>query len=212
MHIDIYSDPVCPWCLIGKRRLEKALTALPDTEITIAWRPFQLHPHLPREGADRGEFTAAKFGSAEAATATYERVRGVGAEEGLDLRFDLIKRSPNTVDAHRLLTYAAREGKQDDVVEGLFADFFFNGFDVSDHDVLVATAEKAGLDGDVVRAYLATDEDRDAVEQSDEQARSMGVQGVPFFVIDDKYALSGAQPAEMFIQAFEQIETEAAVD
>jgi len=210
MHIDIYSDPVCPWCLIGKRRLEKALAEHPVEGVSVEWRPFQLHPHMPKEGADRGEFTAAKFGSAEAAAATYERVRGVGAEEGLDLRFDLIKRSPNTVDAHRLLCYAGREGKQDDVVEGLFADFFFNGNDVSDHDVLVATAEAAGLDGDAVRAYLATDEDRDLIEASDEKARQMGVQGVPFFVIDEKYALSGAQPAELFIQAFEQIEGEAA--
>jgi len=209
MHIDIFSDPVCPWCLIGKRRLEKALEARPVEGLTVSWRPFQLHPHLPPEGADRGEFTAAKFGSKEKAAAVYARVKGVGAEEGLDLRFDLIKRSPNTVDAHRLIHFATQRGKEDAVVEGLFADFFFHGNDVSDHDVLVATAEAAGLDGEEVRAYLATDADRDVIEASDAQARQMGVEGVPFFVIDGKYAVSGAQPAELFVQAFEQIEAEA---
>ncbi|MBT6883059.1 MAG: DsbA family oxidoreductase [Rhodospirillaceae bacterium] len=208
MHIDIYSDPVCPWCLIGKRRLEKALETRPVDGLTVKWRPFQLHPHMPAEGADRAEFTAAKFGSAERAAETYERVKVVGADEGLDFRFDKIKRSPNTVDAHRLLHYADKHDKQDAVSEGLFADFFFDGHDVSDLDVLVDTATEAGLDADAVRAYLESDEDRELIQNADEEARALGIQGVPFFVINQKYALSGAQPPEMFVKALADIEAE----
>ncbi len=210
MHIDIFSDPVCPWCLIGKRRLEKALAAKPIPDLTISWRPFQLHPHMPKEGADRAEFTAAKFGSKERAQGVYERVSGVGKTEDLDFRFDLIKRSPNTVDAHRLIAFAARAGRIDSVVEALFAAFFFEGKDIGDSETLVGVAESAGLDADTVRAYLQGDEDREDVLRADAEARHLGIEGVPFYVIDNKYGISGAQAPETFVQAFEQVLAEKA--
>jgi len=205
MHIDIFSDPVCPWCLIGKRRLEKALASRPIEGLTISWRPFQLHPQMPKEGADRAEFTAAKFGSKERAAAVYERVSGVGQTEGLDFRFDLIKRSPNTVDAHRLIAFAGSNGKINDVVEGLFAAFFFEGRDISDLNVLIDVATAAGMDTDAVRTYLESNQDRDDVIQADEEARRLGIEGVPYFVIDGKYGISGAQAPETFVQTFEQV-------
>lgn len=205
MHIDIFSDPVCPWCLIGKRRLERAIALHPLKDLTVSWRPFQLHPQMPREGADRAEFTAAKFGSKERAQAVYDRVTGVGRAEGIDFRFDLIKRSPNTVDAHRLIFRAGHAGKINGVVEGLFSAFFFEGKDIGNLDVLVDIADAAGMGAAEMRAYLQSDEDRAEIVAADEGARQLGIEGVPFYVIDGKYGVSGAQMPEAFVQIFEQV-------
>ncbi len=209
MKIDIISDTVCPWCLIGKRKLEAALAERTDLDVDISWHPFQLHPDMPLEGADRKEFTAKKFGSPERAKALYEQVANAGRAVGLDLQFSKIKRSPNTLNSHRVIKWAQSAGCQDQVVENLFQAFFMDGKDLGDIDVLVEAAVAAGMDEVIVRDLLNSDRDLDLVAAEDARAREMGVSGVPFFIIDEKYALSGAQDSSVILQVIEQIEQEA---
>ena len=208
MKIDIVSDTVCPWCLIGKRKLEKALSERPDLEVNITWHPFQLHPDMPLEGADRKEFTAKKFGSVEKARELYEHVRQAGEAVGLDFQFGKIARSPNTLNSHRLIRWAGTAGVQDEIVEILFRKFFMEGQDLGDNQVLIDAAQEAGMDIKIVKDLLSGDADLDLVAKEDNQARQMGISGVPFFIFDDKYALSGAQDPSTFLQVFDQIEQE----
>ncbi len=210
MKIDIISDTVCPWCLIGKRKVEKAMQERPDLTFEVNWHPFQLHPDMPKEGADRKEFTAKKFGSVERARELYQHVENAGKTVGLDFQFKKIARSPNTLDSHRLILWANSSGKQDEIVEVLFRKFFMDGQDLGDHQTLIDAAEEVGMDPKIVTDLLATDRDLDRVQAEEGQARQIGVQGVPFFIIDDKYALSGAQDPEAFLQVFQKIEEEAA--
>jgi len=211
MKIDIISDTVCPWCLIGKRKLEAALAQRPDLDVEIVWHPFQLHPDMPLGGADRKEFIAQKFGSEERARELYRHVTDAGKAVGLDFAFSKINRSPNTLNSHRLIRWAVNAGPdmQDKLVEILFRRFFMDGEDLGDKQVLVAAAIEAGLDGDIIKELLDSDRDLDMVAAEDAQAREMGVTGVPFFIIDEKYALSGAQDATAFLQVFERIDADA---
>ncbi len=209
MKIDIISDTVCPWCLIGKRKLEKALEQRPDLTVEIAWHPFQLHPDMPVEGADRKEFIAKKFGSVERARELYENVERAGSAVGLDFNFSKIARSPNTLNSHRLIKWASSAGVQDELVEILFRRFFMDGEDLGDTEVLIQAATEAGMDTTIVRDLLNSDRDLDMVAQEDARAREMGVSGVPFFIIDEKYAVSGAQDSSVFLQIIEKIEQEA---
>lgn len=209
MKIDIISDTVCPWCYIGKRKLEKALSHRPDLDVEITWHPFQLHPDMPKEGADRKEFIAKKFGSEEKARQLYKNVQDAGSLVDLPFEFGKVKRSPNTLKSHRLIKWAETAGKQDAVVEVLFRRFFMDGEDLGDNQVLIDAAEEAGMDIAIVTDLLNSDADEEAVQGEDEHARQMGISGVPFFIIDNKYALSGAQDPAAFLQVFEQIETEA---
>src|SRR5574338_791589 len=165
IHIDIVSDTVCPWCFIGKRRLEAALRqrAAADTPVTIAWRPYQLNPDMPQDGLDRRDYLEAKFGGPERAKAVYDRVSRVGAAVGIDFRFDRIPRTPNTVASHRLVHRAAHYGRQEEVVEALFRAYFLEGRDVGSLDVLVEVAAAAGLPAAEIRAYLESDEDAELV-------------------------------------------------
>ena len=204
MKIDIVSDVVCPWCYIGKRRLERALATLRDSEpaldVTLRWHPFQLNPDLPRTGIDRQSYLNAKFGGPSRAEPIYERVREAGREIGLALAFDRIERQPNTLDAHRLIAWAQRENpaRADDLVERLFHAYFVEGAFVGDADTLAALAADAGYDHDGAAAMLASDALRDDVAAADERARSLGIQGVPFFVFDGRVAVSGAhEPATL---------------
>ena len=201
MHLDIYSDTVCPWCLVGKRRLEKALALRPEPGLSLRWRPFQLNPGMPAEGMAREEYVAIKFG--ERGGDAYARIRAVGVEEGVAFAFERIARQPNTLDSHRLIDLAWREGRQDAVVEAIFAAFFLEGRDIGDRGVLVAAAEAAGLDGPATARYLESGEDAIRIAQEDSAAREAGISGVPFFVLDGAYALSGAQPPEVFHQLFD---------
>lgn len=210
MKIDIISDTVCPWCFIGKRKLETALAARPDLDVEVNWHPFQLHPEMPREGADRKEFIAQKFGSPERAKELYSNVKRAGEAVDIPFNFEDIKRSPNTLDSHRLIRWAATAGCQDKLVDVLFRRFFIDGEDISDHDVLTRAADEAGMDADIVAGLLDKDDDREIVAEEDRKAREMGVSGVPFFIIDNKYALSGAQDPEAFIAAFDKVTSEAA--
>jgi len=199
--IDIVSDAVCPWCFLGKRRLEAALREIGETKAQVRWRPFQLDETIPVGGLDRVAYMSRKFPDAAQLAAAHERLSALGGEVGVAFAFDAIRRSPNTLDAHRLVRWAAAAGRQDAVVEGLFRAYFERGQDVGDNKVLVEIAEGCGMDGKDVAEGLASN--RDVEETSAEIAhwRRAGVNGVPFFIFNGKLALSGAQPTATFVAA-----------
>ncbi len=205
LRIDIVSDVVCPWCYIGKRRLERALETAGLDAVKIGWRPFQLNPEMPEEGQDRRSYLKMKFGGDGSGGSMYDAIQAAGTEERIPFEFSRIETQPNTVKAHRLIYYGGEQGCQDAVVEGLFIAYFTDGQNIGDTDVLVAVAVAAGLDGDATRAYLDSDEDADRIRNEDQVARQMGVQGVPCFIINRKYAVSGAQDPSVFLQIFEKI-------
>lgn len=209
MNIDIVSDTICPWCYIGKRKLEAALATRDDIDVQIGWRPFQLNPEMPRGGMSRSAYLAAKFGGAERASRIYDNIRQAGSELGIDFRFDLIQRTPSTLDSHRLVRWSLADGVQNEVVQNLFTAYFENGEDVGDRDVLTRIAGDAGMDADDVRDRLDDDTDLELVRQEDTMARSMGINGVPCFIIDRKYAVSGAQDVPVFHKVFDLALNEA---
>jgi predicted DsbA family dithiol-disulfide isomerase len=204
--IDVVSDVMCPWCYIGKRRLEQALTKLDDLDIDVRWRPYQLDATLPPEGRDRREYLETKFGGPERAKEIYARIEDAGREEDLDFKFEAIAVSPNTIDAHRVIRWSANDGSEvhDKLVEILFRVFFMEGANIGKHDVLVDAAQEAGMDGSIVASLLATDKDRDEVTKEIATAQQMGVSGVPCFIIDNKYAVMGAQQPEAIVDAVRQ--------
>jgi predicted DsbA family dithiol-disulfide isomerase len=209
--VDIVSDAICPWCFIGKRRFEQAMAQAPqDLEVLIAWRPYQLNPEMPPEGMDRKAYLSAKFGGDARAEQIYQRVKEAGESVGIDFNFNGIPRTPNTINAHRLIGFAGRAGGQDAVVETLFRAYFLEGRDIGDVEALVAVAAAAGLDANTVRTYLAGRDDVDRVENEDAMARRMGIQGVPCFILNRKYAISGAQEPAVFLEALELLKREAA--
>ncbi|SIO65003.1 Predicted dithiol-disulfide isomerase, DsbA family [Singulisphaera sp. GP187] len=200
--IDVISDVICPWCFIGKRRLEKALG---DRPAIIRWHPFQLNPDMPREGIERKAYRIKKFGSWERSQELDAQVATAGHGEGIAFNFDRMARTPNTLDAHRVICLAGERGIQDAVVEALFVAYFTEGLDLSDRATLAELAPGAGLERTEVDELLASDKGLDIVRAGEEQARHLGVSGVPFFVVNGQVALSGAQPPELFLQAFEQV-------
>lgn len=208
MRIDIFSDVICPWCFIGKRRLEKALALRPQPDVKVHWRAFQLNPGMPEEGMERGAYLAAKFGGPEAAQRIYDTVGAAGRRTGVAFAFDRIRRTPNTVAAHRLIRYADRMGRQDATVEALFRAYFLDGRLVGEKPVLAEIAGEVGLDPDAVREYLAGSEDTEAVLAEDVYARQLGIGGVPCFIVDGRYALSGAQEPEAFLPVFDLVAAE----
>lgn len=209
--IDIVSDTVCPWCYVGKRRLERALAAKSDDiKVMIGWRPFQLNPEMPEGGMDRRDYLEAKFGGKDGAKKVYSAIAEAGESEGLSFDFSQMARQPNTVNSHRLIDYACHKGSQDDVVEALFQAYFVDARDIGDIDELVAIGVAAGLEEADLRSYLESDDDIDRIKAEDAMARQMGVQGVPCFIINRKYAISGAQDPAVFLQAWDMIQKEAA--
>ncbi|HVY04332.1 MAG TPA: DsbA family oxidoreductase [Burkholderiales bacterium] len=206
--IDIISDVVCPWCFIGKRNLERALEAWeaqhPGDAPAIRWHPFQLNPDLPAGGVPRKEYLERKFGGPARAKEIYARVEAAGKRAGIDFAFDAIAVQPNTIDAHRLLNFAGEHGGQDAAAEAIFRRYFLEGADLSSIDILADIAQQAGLDRAQAAAYLAGDADRDLIEEQDRRARAIGVEGVPFFIFNQRVALSGAQPPEVILRAMEQ--------
>lgn len=204
LRVDVVSDTVCPWCWIGKRRLAAAIGQTADRyEVEVRWHPFQLAPELPPEGADAREHYGRKFGSWERFLQVAERVVAVGREVGIDFRFDAVRRAPNTLESHRLIWLAAGTGLQDAVVERLFAAHFLEGRDLGDRETLVRLAAEAGLDEAEVRASLAGETGRHEVLAAESAVRRMGVAAVPFFVVNGRWAVSGAQPTEVFVQLFD---------
>lgn len=208
IEIDIISDVVCPWCYLGQRRLGLALQEL-ASEVTagITWKPYQLEPNAPPEGFDTFEYLSRKIGGPERVRQSHAMLTQMGAEIGLPFALDKAKVLPNTLDAHRLLYWAGQAGAttQDEVAHALFTANFVDGRNVGDHCVLSDIAVACGMDGEEVKRRLATDEDRDAIRQEIANAQRMGVNGVPFFVIDGKYAISGAQGVDVFTNALRQI-------
>ncbi|NRP73815.1 hypothetical protein ILFOPFJJ_04729 [Ensifer psoraleae] len=206
--IDIVSDVVCPWCYLGKSRLDQAIANVAgDIHVMIQWRPYQLNPDLPPEGVDHKRHLAAKLGGQEAVDRAHKMLEGLGQEDGIDFNFDAVKISPNTLDAHRLIRWAATNGEetQAEVVRLLFKANFEEGRNVGDHAVLLEIAEQAGLDGPVIAALLTSDADKDAVKQEIEVAREMGVSGVPCFIIEEQYAVMGAQSVDVLTNALREI-------
>jgi len=201
LHIDVISDVICPWCYIGKRRLEKAVAAL-DGPVKVRWLPFQLNPSMPREGISRKEYRTRKFGSLERSQELDAKVIAVGDTDGIHFAFDRIERTPNSLDAHRLIWLADKEGVQDAVVEALFRAYFTEGRDISDQKTLIDVAAEAGLDRGKAGGVLKGDEGLEAIKEADEQAWWFQVEGVPFFIINGKITLGGAQPPEAFLEAF----------
>ncbi|WP_119421541.1 DsbA family oxidoreductase [Desertibaculum subflavum] len=209
MLIDIVSDTICPWCFIGKRRLERALADRPELDVQIGWRPFQLNPDMPVEGMDRQSYLAAKFGGEARAKRAYSPVIEAVEREGLGIDFDRIRRTPNTLASHRLIRWAASSGHQHRVVEGLFHRYFVQGDDIGDHEVLVEVATEAGMDAGLVARHLAEGRDIELVKSEDRMAREMGIRGVPCFVFDRRYALSGAQDPEVILNVIDLAAREA---
>lgn len=202
MNVAIVSDTICPWCYIGKRRFERAQTGRP-TDLSVEWRPFQLNPDMPAEGVDRRRYMVAKFGSEERVTEIFGAIEQAGAEEGIEFVFDRIARTPNTVGSHRLIAFAGRQGVQDRVVEALFHRYFEQGEDIGDDAVLAAAGADGGLDkGDVTR-FLAGSDGIEEVRRESEAASRMGISGVPCFIFEGRYAVSGAQPPDVFERVFE---------
>lgn len=212
MQIEIVSDTICPWCFIGKRRFEKALAAFkaqsPDTDIQIGWRPFQLNPDMPAGGIGRQDYLEQKFGGAENAKRVYDPVHEAGKAEEIPFAFGDIPTTPNTVNSHRLVRKSAEFGKQDAIVERLFNAYFIEGKDVEDPASLADVAAEAGLDRDQMLAYLESEEDVETIKLEDTMARQMGIQGVPFFIVNRKYGISGAQDPSVFLEVFEKIAAE----
>lgn len=210
MRIEIVSDVICPWCFIGKRRLEQALAKRPDMQFEIGWRPFQLNPDMPREGIDRKTYVETKFGGPARAREIYARVSGEGAKEGIAFNFDGIKRTPNTLAAHSVLRWSLASGVQNELKERLFRLYFLEGRDIGDHQVLSDAAAAEGMDGALVKQLLDEGRDADVIQSEDMMARELGITGVPFFIFERKYGVSGAQPAEALLQVIDKVAAEPA--
>jgi predicted DsbA family dithiol-disulfide isomerase len=200
--IAIYSDLICPWCYIGKRRMEQALQQLPpDTAVSRSWHPFQLNPDLPREGLNRKIYRSKKFGSWGRSQAMDAQVTVAGRAVGIEFRYDLQTHTPNTFDLHRLVWLAGISGVQDAVVEALFRAYFCEGANFADRKKLIEIGVSAGMDEPHVERFLATEESASAVREEEQQARRLGISGVPFYIINKALSFSGAQPAETFLDA-----------
>jgi predicted DsbA family dithiol-disulfide isomerase len=201
--IDIVSDAICPWCYIGKRQLERALATLAEEGLTfqVHWNPFQLNPDMPKEGRDRAAYRAWKFGSAEKSAVLDQRITEAAAAVGLAFRTDLMTRTPNTIDAHRLIWFAGQNGDQDAAMEAVFKAYFIQGRDPGDHTVLAECAAEAGLDRQAVLDFLAGDLAGKEMRAADQAAREAGVSGVPSFFLDGYSLFSGAMPAETIANA-----------
>jgi predicted DsbA family dithiol-disulfide isomerase len=208
MQIDIYSDIVCPWCYVGKRRLERALT-LVGSDVHVTWRPFQLNPTMPLDGTDRTTYLKAKFGSLEAFGQMKEQLLTVGEEEQIPFAFEKIHRTPNTFAAHRLVWHAAQQGKQDDMVETLFRAYFLEGKNIGNVKILTHGADEAGLDRTETETFLASDKGVVEVKAEEAVGRRLGIRGVPYFVFNGNMSLSGAQPPDIFVSTIRQAEREA---
>ncbi|MBA2452106.1 MAG: DsbA family oxidoreductase [Chloroflexia bacterium] len=212
IHIDIFSDVVCPWCYIGERRLQAAIAQCPDLTFERSWQPFQLRPDMPNEGQDWKQLIDEKFGGAERADEMFAHITQLGKEEGIEFAFDRIASAANTTNAHRLILFAAGQEREWETANALYRTYFTDGKNLNDLDDLVAVAERAGLDPAATRNFLQTDEGAAEVQQSQATANQLGISGVPFFIFNNQYAVSGAQPAELFLEIFDTLREEEAAD
>lgn len=196
--LDILSDPICPWCYIGKTNLERALEAEPDHPFIVEWHPFQLNPEMPRDGMDRRTYLENKFGGKDRAIQAYLPVVEHAKIAGLDIDLESITRTPNTLDAHRLIHWAGIEGRQTPVVSALFRAYFKDGRDIGNHEVLADIADTVGMDASLVQRLLKTDEDAQNIRERDAHARNMGVNSVPTFIVASQHAVPGAQSTDLW--------------
>jgi predicted DsbA family dithiol-disulfide isomerase len=204
IRIDVVSDVVCPWCFIGKRRLEKALALKPDIPVEVHWRPYFLNDWVPREGMPRNDYLTTKFGSPERYNGIAVRVQQAAAAEGLTYNIDKVSRQPNTTDAHRLIRWAEGIGKATEMKQKLMDLYFTDGVDLTNPAVLVQAAADVGLDAEDVRAALASDQDIEQIAREVEAAKEAGIEGVPMFIFGGKFAVSGAQAPEYLADAIER--------
>ena len=203
--LDILSDPICPWCYIGKANLDRALEQAGDHPFEIEWHPFQLNPDMPADGMDRREYLETKFGGKENAINVYSRIADAANAAGLEINFEAIKRTPNTMNAHRLIHWAGIEGRQTAIVSALFKAYFKDGRDIGDVDVLADIADSAGLDAAMVRKLLQGESDLEDIRARDVWAREKGVTGVPCFIVGQRHAVPGAQPPELWAQVMAEM-------
>lgn len=207
MRIDIIVDVICPWCFIGKRRLEAALAQRPAIVPEITWRPFQLNPDMPPEGISRETYLAAKFGGQAHAKRINQGAVDAGAGIGIPFAFEKIRRTPNTLAAHRLIRFAQRAGRANELVDRLFEAYFIAGRDIGDRDTLVAIADESGLDAGAARDFLASSSERAEILADDAGARRLGINAVPCFVFAGQYAISGAQEPPFFFPVFDLVQS-----
>jgi len=208
--VEVYSDVVCPWCYVGKRRLDRALVSI-DDGVRVTWRPFQLNPTIPPSGIDRKTYLEAKFGSAEAFGRLEEQMLVAGEGEGIPFAFEKIQRTPNTFAAHRLIWYAEGLRKQDAMVEALFRAYFVEGRNIGNVKTLVQVAAEAGLDQAETEAYLSSDEGVTEVKAEEAAGHRLGIRGVPYFLLNGTYAIFGAQPPERIVAALKAVGADAVV-
>jgi predicted DsbA family dithiol-disulfide isomerase len=204
LHIDVVSDVVCPWCFIGKRRLENALELVPDIPVAITWRPYFLNPWIPRDGIDRQTYLETKFGSVERYSVIAERVVAAAALEGLLYASDAISRQPNTLDCHRLILWSRSATDPGNMKQRLMELYFSEGADLSDPNTLIQAAVDCGMDGDLVRRLLASDADVDRIENEANSAKEAGIDGVPCFIFGGSTIVTGAQSPEYLASAIER--------
>ena len=203
--LDILSDPICPWCYIGKANLDRALSKHPDHPFEIEWHPFQLNPDMPSDGMDRRTYLETKFGGKEAAISVYSRIADAAEAAGLKIDFGAIEKTPNTIAAHRLIHWAGLEGRQTAVVSRLFKAYFEEGRDIGDRDVLLEIAEGVGLDRAMIERLFESDADAADIRGRDAHARQRGVTGVPTFVVANQHVVPGAQPPELWAQVIDEL-------
>ena len=203
--LDIFSDPICPWCYIGKANLDRALEAHPDHPFIIEWHPFQLNHNMPIGGMDRQHYLEAKFGGQRGAVEAYMPVVEHAEKAGLSINFEEIKRTPNTLDAHRLIHWAGLEGRQTAAVSALFKAYFVEGRDIGDASELTDIAGEIGLDRAMIEQLLAGDADKDDIQARDAHARERGIRSVPCFIVGNQHVISGAQPPEMWAKVTEEL-------
>lgn len=203
--LDIISDPICPWCYIGKANLDAALAQFPDHPFTIEWHPFQLNPEMPAGGMDRKTYLETKFGGKAAAAKAYAPVVANAEKAGLTINFEAMQVTPNTIDAHRLIHWAGIEARQLLVVDLLFKAYFVEGRDIGSHEVLADIADMAEMDAALITRLLASDADIADIRARDAHSRDMGISAVPTFVVANQHAVPGAQPTDLWVKVISDI-------
>lgn len=203
MRIEVFSDLICPWCYIGRHRLHMALAMRPHLTVSLHWLPFQLNPEIPSGGMEHESYLAAKFGSRERARQVYRLIEQTADADGLPLNLGSIAKVPNTIDAHRLVRHAARSDRAEPVIDKVFSAYFEEGHDIGDQEILLAIGEEAGLNRDELIDFLNSTRDILPVRTADISARRMGIHAVPCFILDEQFAIAGAQEPETFLPIFD---------
>ncbi len=210
--VDILSDPICPWCYIGKARRDRALADRPEHPLAFFWRPFQLNPDMPAEGMDRQQYLERKFGGREGAAQVYGAIARAAEADGLPIAFDKITRTPSTLDAHRLIAWSEAAGVQEPIVDALFERYFLRGEDISDRDLLADVAEDAGMPREAIVSALASDADVERVKKQDAAARQAGISGVPTFIVNSRHVLPGAQDPALWTRVIDEVTSRLAAE